>query len=246
MVFLLLGAVHEHKAHIHATEAIWNSVSLVLDKHALFNKSPNYTPLAGTDKASSKYFRLMKAFKKKYGEPTTNISGLPGQFTREQEFLFKLLQEKTTSEAQIESEKNASRDLHQKFRKQDLTHGLEAGHGREDGEDAEDEDRVDDIDDDNNDDMQRPKRKRAKRNPGGVQESVEFSEYKKIIQDRARIRDEERKERLQREAAAREEAADYNRRAEERQIKSLEVTSRLLENSAIQTAALAKLLERSL
>ena len=72
------------------------------------------------------------------------------------------------------------------------------------------------------------------------------------MQERALIRDEERRLRQEREMKALEETTAYNRRAEERQIRSLEVatatlnvTQKLVENSGIQSAALAKLLEKS-
>lgn len=79
---------------------------------------------------------------------------------------------------------------------------------------------IDNIDDDDDDDGEQC----SKRNRANSSEP------------RALIRDEERKERLQIEAAARVEAAAHNRRAEERQIRSLSFTTKRLENSLVNVA----------
>lgn len=244
MVFLLLGSVLEHKAHIQSTDDNWKMVSFDLDQHPTFHgSSPLYSRLEGTDKASAKYFRLMKTFRRKYGDQTANLSGLSGNFSRNEELLYKLLEQKTSFLEKKAADRNTSKELHEKFRKQDLTHGLEGGRRRRDPVEDGEEDGDMDEEEEEEDVAQRPKRRRNGK-PGGVQESVEFAEYKAMLNERAVIRDEERKLRY-------EEAASYNKRAEERQIKSLDVatatlglTKQLVETSAVQTAALAKLLER--
>lgn len=53
MEFLLLGSVYGHKAHLKASDDVWNAVSAELDLHYFFHKgSQEYTPLKGTTKAS--------------------------------------------------------------------------------------------------------------------------------------------------------------------------------------------------
>ena len=221
-----------------------------LDQQPTFHRcSPHYSRLEGTDKASAKYFRLMNSFRKKYGSESANLSGLSGHFSRNEELLYKMLQQKASFLEIKAVDKRNSKELHEKFRRQDLTHGLEAGRRHRDPvQDAAEED---DIEEEEEDIGQPPKRRRHGK-PGGVQESAEFAEYKAMLHERALIRDEERKQRNERELKANEEAASYNRRAEERQRQSLDIatatlglTKQLLETSAVQTAALAKLLEKS-
>ena len=185
MEFLLLGSVYEHKAHLHATDQLWNSIFKELDQHPTFNRcSPLYSPLAGTNKVAAKYFRLLNSFKRKYGEQSVNLSGLPGKFTREEELLFKLLQEKTFDDEKKANNKATSRELHQKFRKQDFTHGLEAGRRREFAE-------FDDLDDDpdglqaDEDEFHPAAKRRRAAKQGSVHDSAEFAEYKAVLLERS-------------------------------------------------------------
>ena len=252
MEFLLLGTVHGHKAHIHGGDSVWNTISKELDQHPLFHKNSDLCiPLSGTAKASAKYTRLLKNFRRVYGEDTANLSRLRDKFTREEELLFLIHSDKALHDQAKSMDKRTSAELQDKFRRQDLTHGLEAGHKHHDEENPDEFDGEDELISENGENPRPKKRNRSKRS-GTVQESVEFTEHKARMQERALIRDEERRLRQEREMKALEETTAYNRRAEERQIRSLEVatatlnvTQKLVENSGIQSAALAKLLEKS-
>lgn len=128
MEFLLLGSVHGHKAHIKGNDAIWQQISRELDQHFIFNQGKErYLPLAGTAKARGKFNRLLENFKRKFGNEQSNISGLQGDFSREDELLFRIHSEKLANEEQRVHDKKLSAELQYKYKKQDLTHGLEAG-----------------------------------------------------------------------------------------------------------------------
>ena len=265
MEFLLLGSIHGHKAHVYGGSSLWKTVSMELDRHPDFHQnSAYYAPLTGTAKASAKYNRLLDNFKKVYGEDTATIKKeVRGKFSREEELLCVILTEKNSSERAKSAAKQTSSELQEKFRRQDLTHGLEAGHRTVDEETPDEIDEEDQLLSD--DEELRPKKRRRNKKSGTVQESVEYKEHKTRMDERARIREEERRLRHEREMKALEESTAYNRRAEERQIQSLdtslkaldiatatlEVTQKLLENSGmqsaalgVQSAALGKILER--
>ena len=103
-------------------------MSTRLDLHYIFNRnSPNYAPFAGTTKAMGKFNRMLRNFSTKYcAAPNANLSGLEGNFSREDELLLKIHNEKVVNEEQRELDKISCLELQEKYRKQDLTHGLEA------------------------------------------------------------------------------------------------------------------------
>lgn len=79
----------------------------------------------------------------------------------------------------------------------------------------------------------RPLKRRRRAKEGTIQESMEFSEYKARLMERAVVRDEERKDRKERELKSLEIATA-----------TLEVTKKLLEKTDVHSAALVKLLEK--
>ena len=130
-------------------------------------------------------------------------------------------QEKIAQEEKRDGDKRACKDLNEKFRKQHLTHDLEAGRRRVNDE-AEHISEDDENLDEEEGGVMLVKRKRAAK-PGTVHDSAEFAEYKAILREKADIREEERKDRRMRDMRAAEEVSTFNRRAEERQLKSLEM-----------------------
>ena len=162
------------------------------------------------------------------------------------------------NEEQRAHDKIACLALHERYRKQDLTHGLEAGRRQKpDSGDDGDEEELEEGTSEETEEQATMKRKRRSKE-GSVIDSAEYAEYKSRMEERVNIRDQERKERREREMQLHEEAMAYNQRTEERQLKALEiadqtlkvasanleVTQKLLGNSSLHSNALARLLER--
>ena len=100
-----------------------------------------------------KFNRLLRKFRTKYGSANVNISGLEGNFSREDELLLRIHNDKVAYEEQKVLDKRASNELQEKNRQQDLTHGLEAGtkhrHDILQGEDEVDDEALLDENNDN-------------------------------------------------------------------------------------------------
>ena len=245
MEFLLLGSIHGNKAHLYGGSSVWNTVSTELDRHPAFHQnSPYYAPLTGTAKASAKYNRMLDTFKRLYGEDSASIpSESQVKFSREDELLYRILTEKAACAKAKSAAKQTCSDLQEKFRGQDLTHGLEAGRKRVDEENHDEMDEEDQLMSD--DEETRPKKRMRCKKSGSTKEFVEFKEHKARIEERARMREEERRLRHERVMKALEESAAYNRRAEERQIRSLDTSLKALDVATATLEVTQKLLENS-
>ena len=120
-------------------------------------------------------------------------------------------------------DKRTSAELQEKFRRQGLTHGLEAGHRHHDEENPGEFDEGDELISENEENL-RPKKRNIVARDQEPSRSLANSLNMKPG----------------RKTKALEETAAYNRRAEERHIRSLEVatatlnvTQKLVENSGI-------------